>query len=117
MESRGRKIIAGLMLALALGFLGYGVETRLRVFYAREAPPDTSDPTGLVDPLAAPDLKRGDRDEGSRFIMGSSKQLWNADTSREEWLSDVDMLDKSTVSGVARTDGLLHLTGADACPT
>lgn len=112
MKDKGRIAIAAILFLAAIGLMAYGVSMKMEVFYAQPAP---QIPDPLVDPLKAE--APGDQNEDTRFITGSNHQLWQPDKSRSETINDIDLLDHSTVSGVARTSETLHLTGLDACPT
>jgi hypothetical protein len=50
-------------------------------------------------------------------ITGGAESKWVADTDRQTSVTELGMIEHATTGGVARTNGLLHLTGKKACPT
>jgi len=134
MNRRTRTLLAMLFLLLAVGLLAVGAVHEITVYYAIPATVDEAalgdddawDLDISTDPIlgseeevpfeddAAPD---DGADEALASITGDGVSRWEADTSREEHVDSFAMIEHATVGGVARTKGLLHLTGLDACPT
>lgn len=55
--------------------------------------------------------------EAASAITGGLAKAYEADTSTHTLVRGWQMVKFATVGGVARTDGLLHQTGINACPT
>ncbi len=70
--------------------------------------------TAVKTPPANPDE---DKALTEQAITGGAEAQWVADTTRQTSATELVMIEHATTGGVARTDGLLHLTGKKACPT
>lgn len=102
MSEKGRKLAAAVLLLGALALIAVGARQTVQVYYARDL---------------APEGEKGITVESMQSIAGGSESRWGPDLSRQEYLGSTAMMEHSTTGGVARTEGILHLTGQDACPT
>lgn len=58
-----------------------------------------------------------DKKLSEQAISGGAEGQWVADTAKQTSVTELGMIAHATTGGVARTNGLLHLTGKKACPT
>ncbi|HPS01612.1 MAG TPA: hypothetical protein PLA90_08720 [Candidatus Sumerlaeota bacterium] len=58
-----------------------------------------------------------DKALSEQAISGGAESQWVADTDHQTSVTELGMIAHATTGGVARTNGLLHLTGKKACPT
>jgi hypothetical protein len=99
-----RNLLGVIFFVAAFGLIVWGAATKLTVYAAKPASSTT-------------EASKSDVPEEKQFISGSATQAWVADTSTSTTLNGFALVEKATVSGVARTDGVYHQTGLAACPT
>ena len=99
-----RNLLGVVCLSAAALLIAGGAMTKLTVYAAK--------PVGGDKNAAA-----AKEPEDKQFITGSAKSAWAADTSTHTLMSGLTLVEKATISGVARTDGVYHQTGLAACPT
>jgi hypothetical protein len=80
------------------------------------SPTPGTGPSPVDGKLPAPSAEE-DQALTAQAITGGAEGEWVADTTRETSATELGMIVHATTGGVARTDGLLHLTGKKACPT
>ncbi len=80
------------------------------------SPTPGTGPSPADGKLPAPSAEE-DQALTAQAITGSAEGEWVADTTRETSVTELGMIEHATTGGVARTNGLLHLTGKKACPT
>ena len=98
-----RRRIAGLLCAvLTLLFLVVAARRETLVFYAKDL---------------GEDINAGVTTEAMQSIAGGSHSRWAPDLSRQRTVVGHEMIEHAATGGVARNEGVLHLTGLDACPT
>jgi hypothetical protein len=100
-----RNLLGVICLSVAALLIAWGAATKLTVYAAK--------PVGGDKNAAA-----AKEPEDKQFIAGSAKSAWAADTSTHTLMNGLTLVEKATISGVARNEeGVYHQTGIKACPT